>query len=178
MATDNAGNVYVTGYSDGGATPDFQIVTIKYDSTGVELWSAIYNGPVTGGADVGNALAVGVGGSVIVTGSSAQGVTGDDVIVLKYSSAGTLDFNTTYTSSGNNDDAGLDVTVSGSDDIYITGVANGDYLTLKYAGGGGMWASVLDGGGVPGDDYDKGFAIVYTGSDLYTTGYLQRKLTS
>ena len=39
LTQDASGNIYVTGSADGN------IVTIKYNPQGAELWTAVYNGP-------------------------------------------------------------------------------------------------------------------------------------
>jgi outer membrane protein assembly factor BamB len=44
LAVDSAGNVYVTGESDGIGTA-FDIATVKYTSAGAVVWVARYNGP-------------------------------------------------------------------------------------------------------------------------------------
>jgi hypothetical protein len=167
--------VYVTGYGFGGALRGWEIVTIKYDESGNALWAspARYNGSVSGGGDYGNAITVDSLGNVYVTGSSAQGVTGNDVVTLKYSPAGVLQWDSTYASLGSGDDSGLDIAVNSSGDVYVTGVANGDFMTLKYINGGGSWASVLDGNGVSGQNYDTGLALVLSGSECYATGSMQ-----
>jgi hypothetical protein len=46
LAVDGAGNVYVTGSSYGSGTNN-DYATIKYDSSGNELWAAHYDGPHT-----------------------------------------------------------------------------------------------------------------------------------
>ena len=56
IAVDNAGNIYVTGWSRGAGT-DFDYATIKYDSAGQQQWAARYHGPGTG-LDQANAIAV------------------------------------------------------------------------------------------------------------------------
>ena len=43
IAVDNAGNIYVTGWSRGAGT-DFDYATIKYDSAGQQQWAARYHG--------------------------------------------------------------------------------------------------------------------------------------
>ena len=47
LRVDGAGNVYVTGSSEGDGT-DLDYVTIKYDPDGDELWVARYNGSTNG----------------------------------------------------------------------------------------------------------------------------------
>ena len=47
ITVDSAGNVYVTGYSEGAGTSD-DYATIKYDTNGNLLWVNRYNGPGNG----------------------------------------------------------------------------------------------------------------------------------
>src|SRR5436190_18336084 len=76
IATDNSGNIYVTGYSTiSGAGKD--MLTIKYDASGSILWTRNYNGPVNGG-DYSFSIAVASSGNVYVTGRSDQGATFSD----------------------------------------------------------------------------------------------------
>src|ERR1043166_4838788 len=64
IAKDRQGNVYVTGYSSGAGT-DFDIVTIKYNTSGDSLWVRRYNGPVNN-TDEANAMAVDDSGNVYI----------------------------------------------------------------------------------------------------------------
>lgn len=84
VAPDANGNVYVTGIvGDGGLNPQ-NIVTIGYNSAGVQQWVQTYNG--TGNEfDSGNSLAVDNQGNVYVTGGS-DNVNNTDFITIKYSS--------------------------------------------------------------------------------------------
>jgi uncharacterized delta-60 repeat protein len=89
MTLDAAGNVYVTGESDNGIYHNLDYATVKYDSTGNQLWVAIYNGPgagTLGGRDSAIAVALDVSGNVWVTGGSEGTVeTGNDYATVKYS---------------------------------------------------------------------------------------------
>ena len=54
---DASGNVYVVGTSYTNATNGFDIVTIKYDALGNQLWSSIFNGSASSldeGRDIGS----------------------------------------------------------------------------------------------------------------------------
>src|SRR5687767_14926109 len=70
IAVDEAGNTYVTGGGDrNGPTLGGDIITVKYDDAGNELWAARYSnpGPL---ADAPTALAIDSDGNVYVTGYS------------------------------------------------------------------------------------------------------------
>ena len=72
IATDNEGNVYLTGSSDvPGAGSDW--ATVKYNSDGVEQWVTRFNGPGNS-YDQANAMAVDENGNVFVTGYSTSAI--------------------------------------------------------------------------------------------------------
>lgn len=72
IAVDVSGNVYVTGYSDGGSS-SWDYATIKYNSSGVQQWVQRYNGPIGNSIDEASSIAVDVSGNVYVSGSSYGG---------------------------------------------------------------------------------------------------------
>ena len=80
VALDAAGDVYVTGVGDGGATSG-GYVTIKYDAGGDELWAARYNGPEKPGS-----IALDAAGNIYVTGAS-----GGDYATIKMVPSGSTD---------------------------------------------------------------------------------------
>ena len=84
IAVDGQGNVYVSGdsYVTPGAGTDCLI--IKYNSSGVQQWVVIYNGPGNGN-DYGSFMEVDGQGNVYVTGSSVGGGTSYDYATIKYS---------------------------------------------------------------------------------------------
>jgi hypothetical protein len=82
MALDTAGNVYVTGYSEGiGTFLDY--ATIKYLQKGDLAWVMRYNG-TAGGYDYATAIAVDAKANVYVTGASQETGTGFDMVTVKY----------------------------------------------------------------------------------------------
>lgn len=98
LALDDAGNVYVTGRSDGaGTAADF--ATIKYNTAGAEQWVERYNGPANGndgtaifiGFFTSHPIAVDGSGNVYVTGLSTGIGTGFDYTTIKYSQGLTTD---------------------------------------------------------------------------------------
>ncbi|HKV64044.1 MAG TPA: hypothetical protein VJO16_19210 [Candidatus Acidoferrum sp.] len=83
MALDNAGNVYVTGRSQGAGT-GIDYATVAYDPKGNQLWAARYNGPENGD-DLVNGIAVdSKAGHVYVTGQSTGTGTGSDSATVAY----------------------------------------------------------------------------------------------
>ncbi|MFC2156533.1 SBBP repeat-containing protein [Acidobacteriota bacterium] len=86
IAVDLNGNVYVTGHTYGfGTSSDY--ATVAYDSSGNQVWVAIYNGPVNN-YDEANAIAIDSWGNVFVTGRSYVGSGGEDqdFVTIKYGS--------------------------------------------------------------------------------------------
>jgi hypothetical protein len=83
IATDSLNNCYVTGYSPGtNGTND--IVTIKYDQNGNQVWLQRYTSPSNANA-AGNAIAVDNNGNVYVTGYDTTAAGGTEIVTIKYS---------------------------------------------------------------------------------------------
>lgn len=155
MITDNAGNTYVTGSSFTTANSD-DYITIKYNSSGVQQWTARYNGPGNG-SDIPASVFVDAAGSVYVTGRSDQ-LTGtfinDDAATVKYNSNGVQQWVARFDGVRQRADAGTAVKADAAGNVYITGyttVRNGaytkkDYLTIKYSGAGmQQWIATYNG---------------------------------
>lgn len=81
MRLDSAGNVYVTGLSQGSGTFD-DIATVKYKPTGEVDWVTRYSGP-TSGHNRGHAMSLDDDGNVYIAGQSH--LNNADYITLKYS---------------------------------------------------------------------------------------------
>jgi len=172
MTLDNAGDVYVAGYSTNVEGYD-QWHTIKYDTNGVEQWSATYSG--TGGDDdYAYAIEVDAIGNVYVTGSAYNTGTDSDVVTIKYNSNGVEQWVAVYNGPGNDNDGAYDIAVDGSGNVFVTGYAintNGDYdcATIMYdASGTEQWVSIYDG---TGNEQDWAVALVIDGSNnVFVTG--------
>jgi len=75
--------MYVTGYSP-GASGNNDVVTIKYDPNGNQIWLERYSSPGKGNA-AGNAIAVDKSGNVYVTGYETLPGGGTGIVTIKYS---------------------------------------------------------------------------------------------
>lgn len=103
IALDKAGNIYVAGTAKDLDTLE-DIITIKYDSNGNQLWVARYNGPGNGW-DVARGLAVDTNGNVYVTGSSLGLGTDSDIVTIRYDANGNQVWADRYDRSGLGDHA-------------------------------------------------------------------------
>lgn len=134
---DNLGNVYVTGttYTSSGAGKD--IVTIKYNAGGTELWTTFYNGPGSD-ADEGIALVVDSLHNVYVTGNTYySSVNGFDMVTIKYDSLGAEQWDKNVNGSANGSDASEAIMLDEEGNIYVLGTTVNtttaeDFQILKY----------------------------------------------
>ncbi|MBK9331160.1 MAG: SBBP repeat-containing protein [Ignavibacteria bacterium] len=136
VAVDTSGNVYVFGQSY-SAVSNYDFLTLKYNSSGVILWSKIFNGP---GNNVENAndMALDNSGNVFITGSSAFAGANYNFATVKYTSDGTEQWSDTYNGTVSGSDQSFSIAVDSSDKIYITGTSSGiltekDFVTIKYS---------------------------------------------
>lgn len=171
LAIDLSGNVYVTGTAK-GSTSDDDYVTIKYNSSGVQQWTATYN-HTANQEDQANSIAVDASGNVFVTGQSdgdATAAVDEDYATVKYNSSGIQQWVMRYDNNGATDRA-VKVLAGISGNIYVTGRSdNGtddDFITIKYSTSGiVVWMSTFDNG-----DNDKADAMaIDTAENVYVTG--------
>jgi hypothetical protein len=87
MTIDNQGNIYITGRSFNRSLGD-NYITIKYDSSGRQLWDAMYDGTGKGFINEANALFVDNNGNVYVTGKCGQDSQYVTYDTIKYSPDG------------------------------------------------------------------------------------------
>lgn len=135
LALDALGNVYVTGQSEGSGTfADY--ATIKYNTAGVELWAARFNG-ADNAFDAANALALDASGNVYVTGQSGGSGTFADYATIKYNTAGLQQWEARYNGPGNGFDIATAIALDDNANVFVTGRSQGngsgfDYATIKY----------------------------------------------
>jgi Beta-propeller repeat/Secretion system C-terminal sorting domain len=178
MVTDNAGNVYVTGSSYSGGS-NYDYMTIKYNSSGVQQWKARYNGPPGTGTDQGNAIFVDNSGNVYVTGFSyQQPFYGNmDVATVKYNAQGVQQWATRFDGIQQRADAGTAVKADAAGNVYVAGwttdthasYARKDYLIIKYNSSGvQQWVATYNGPGNK-DDVPAGIGLDGSGN-VYVSG--------
>jgi hypothetical protein len=188
MTLDAAGNIYVVGKSfllipNGGGTTG-QSVTLKYNSAGVLLWTALKLRPDYYPCEPDD-VAVDASGNVYVTGSTIDGEPfAYDFMTVKYNSSGLEQWTRTYNGTGKGVDMDTRIALDAGGNIYITGESLGslkkgqrvaintfaDFYAIKYNSSGGvMWQRRYD-GPFHGLDRPSAIALDNTGN-VYITGY-------
>jgi hypothetical protein len=175
IAVDDYGNVYVTGRSVSSSF-EYNIVTVKYDSAGAQLWASTYSGPV-GGNDMGNDIDVDGDGNVYVTGSTYTSGADTDYVTIKYGPDGDLLWvDLYYGYAGTGPDAADALALDGAGNIYVTGGSAGqgtgtDFATIRYSPGSSIdWVARYSGPPPYTSDYASDLAMDGSGN-VYVTGH-------
>jgi uncharacterized delta-60 repeat protein len=176
------GNVYVTGYSNGGVSSG-DYATIAYSSEGVPLWTNRYN-ELGGSDESASSVAIDANGNVYVTGYSSATNGYSDYATIAYSSVGIPLWTNRYNGPGNNRDQANAVTVGTSGNIYVSGFSyssssssSSDYATIAYSGVGvPLWTNRYNGPGNGGDfanalGGDANGNVYVIGTSSATNGY-------
>lgn len=172
IAQDQEGNVIVTGSSQSSGN-NFNILTVKYDSSGVEQWYKDFNG--TGNSDdIPTKMNTDAVGNIYITGSSTGTGTGKDVITLKYDPNGNLIWNKIFNGSSNGEDIGNDLKLDNQNNVFVTGeVTNAntgrDGIVIKYdIAGNQIWVNTYTGQGNYPDLFKR--IKVDSQNNIYTSG--------
>lgn len=171
---DASGNIYVTGTSNVPVTFT-DILTVKYNSAGTELWTARYTGIGGGNNDYGVNVAADNTGNVYVAGISYGGPgLGLDIMVLKYNPSGTLIWDYRYTGPDGLDDEAFRLVLDASANVYVCGTSTGsstqkDFVVLKLnTSGVTQWTKRYSHSNY--DDYLIDLAVDASGN-VYAAGY-------
>lgn len=176
MAVDNSGNVYITGRSIGvgSIVNPWDIVTIKYDSNGVKIWTATFG--KDNNQEEANDIKVDTDGNVYITGYAVGDQLNADFLTIKYDSNGDTVWVRKYNGPANGDDFAKAIavdTISGR--VFVTGSSKGiltitdvNYVTIAYEPNGEQfWVSSYDG---PGNSTDIPFAMIFRSGEVLVTG--------
>ncbi|HWD19017.1 MAG TPA: SBBP repeat-containing protein [Verrucomicrobiae bacterium] len=181
LATDAAGNVFVTGYNTGGPNGN-DAVTICYNADGTPRWTNIYNGPANLN-ELGRAVAVNGNGTVFVTAQSYSSSTLSDIATLAYDNNGAPLWTNLYHGTGSKLDAPCGIATDSAGDVYVagrssttTGLGGYCFVTLKYSAAGvPLWTNFY---ASPAHDDEPTAMIVTANGGVDVTGYSSNSLST
>ncbi len=138
-----------------------------------QVWLNPYNGQ-SNSDDRGHGIVVDRAGNIYTSGFTTNNSSGEDIILIKYSNTGVIQWRKTFSGSGNYSDQPFGMVIDNSDNIYITGITtksggNIDFITLKYnSNGDSLWAKTYTGSG---NNEDRAWGIVVDSyGNVYVTG--------
>jgi uncharacterized delta-60 repeat protein len=170
MVVDKDGNVIVTGQSLGYADTYYDYAVVKYGPAGNRLWVRRYNGG-PGAYDEPFGVATDREGNIIVTGKGIgqRGVGLPDIVTVKYSPAGVLQWARRYFGGDAGHEEGRAVITDSAGNIYVAGIVSStsnnyhDAVLIKYSPAGvRLWVRTYD---APFHDNDGYFAVAVDGAD-------------
>lgn len=159
IAQDPEGNVFVTGFTTvSGNNTD--ILTVKYDSNGVELWFKEFAGAANG-EDKPSRLVTDNAGNIYITGTTTGSGSGNDILTLKYDANGNLLWSSVYNGTSNSSEKGNDLILDDQNNVYVTGFSTqpssgSDGVTIKYdQSGNQQWVKFYSGTANSADLFKK-----------------------
>ena len=139
LVTGADGSVYVTGFTSDNL---FDYATVKYSSSGEQLWAACYNGPGNGN-DSATDIVLDSAGNLYVTGYSSGDGTSNDYATIKYDSSGVQQWVARYNGPADSQDLAWSIALDPSNNVCVTGRSTGsgsdfDFATVMYSSGTGI----------------------------------------
>jgi uncharacterized delta-60 repeat protein len=170
VAVDSGDNIIVCGKTDSDGAGLRDLLVAKYNSAGTLQWDKTLGGASN---DDGQFVAIDSGDNIIVCGTvQSDGAGGADVLIVKYNSSGTLQWDKTLGTASF--DIGTGVAVDSGDNIIIcgrtgsAGAGGNEALIAKYNSSGTLqWDKVLGG---TGTDYFNA-VVVDSGDNIITVGF-------
>ncbi len=174
ICLDGSGNVYIAGATHNTSATTFDIVVIKYNSSGTQQWATLFNGSGSE-MDIASGICLDGSGNIYVCGASTGSTTGYDYVTIQLNSAGTLQWSNTYDYASLSDVPGYIAWNSGTSKVGIAGASqstatNWDYTTLKYNSSGTLTNTNRSSATGYGFDRPTGLVTDATGN-FYITGF-------
>jgi len=168
LIVDTKSNIYATGYSQGIGT-NYDMVTVKFDSSGHQLWVARYNN-VDNGNDYTYSNAIDNSGNIIVTGYSHRISGKDEIVTINYNPVNG-DTNWVRVYNSDTHDYAYKALCDNANNIYICGysgdVSSSGLLALKYDTNGNLLWNKYS---LTSNNFIFKSAALDIAGDLYITG--------
>jgi len=118
VAVDTAGNVYITGQSGTYGPGTYNIILVKYDTSGTLQWQRSFSSTGTVN-DYAKAMVVDSSGNAYIAGNSDSTF---GFVIAKYNTSGTLQWQRSF--SAGNSCVASSIAIDGSGNIYVAGTTN------------------------------------------------------
>lgn len=144
-------------------------------------WVRRFTGPIAA-SDGFTAVTVDSRGQVYVAGYVTDTVAFYDMLTMKFTADGVLQWYQRYNGPGNSNDCANGIVVDEAGNVYVTGYAitstGSDYCTIKYDSlGNQLWVQFYNGTSSPAAfDFATGIALDRSGN-VYVTGYSESSKT-
>ncbi len=172
VTVDSLDNVYLTGETGSFGAGGVDMVLVKYDSSGIQLWNRTWGGSAILNVDTGWGVEVDSLDNIYLVGVSNNfGAGEEDIILVKYDSSGVQLWNRTW--GGALSDSGFGIALDSSNNIFIVGetfsfgAGEEDIILVKYDSSGVQLWNRTWGGALSDSSY--GIAIDST-DNIYLTG--------
>jgi hypothetical protein len=170
LVIDTENNIYVTGTTESFGAGYEDVILVKYDINGTQIWNKTWGGF---NDDKAHKMTIDKQDYIYIVGyTSSYGIGTDDVAILKFDKNGNKIWN--YTWGGANSDRAFDVRFDGNNYLYITGYtvsfgpSSFNLFLLKYdLDGNKIWNRTWG-----GDGQEEGLGLGI-GNDgyIYVNGY-------
>jgi hypothetical protein len=175
IAVDSNENIIVTGLIPKvipKGSSNFDIVTIKYDINGNELWVSRYNGSED---NVVEDMVLDSSDNIYITGWTNSWPGNQNYTTIAYDPNGNELWSAVYNGPENRDDRAIAITTDSCGNVYVTGEVEKnhlrfmDYVTIAYdSAGDELWVARYDGGGTCGQQAKD--IVADANGNVYVTG--------
>ena len=160
------GSVYVCGYTTASSARGGDLFLAKFSSSGTVQWQKTFGD--SSPEDYCYSLAVAPDGSVYVCGYTYASNGKTDLLLVKFSNSGTLQWQRKLGGTQQSYEYGRSVAVAPDGSVYVCGDNDRDLLLIKFSSSGTLqWQKTFGGSG---PDYGQSVAVAPDGS-VYVCGY-------
>lgn len=174
MTIDNNNNIFVTGYGFNGQNLSYDMMTLKYDDNGQQIWMGAFGNQTD--YDQPRVIKTDNSGNVFVLGNTWNPNTYEDIAVLKYNNNGGLNWSRIYNTTDTTREEAGDLAVDNNGNVFVVTTSSrlgkSDAAILKYNSVGNLlWSSFYN---PTNNMYDLSTSIALDNSgNIYVSGYSQ-----
>jgi len=137
IKSDNSNNIYISGYTDSysNSTINYNYLTVKYNSNGVQQWYKTYGNNYEDKA-IDMALGSGSSPDIFTCGYTTDPAGDIDITTIKYNNNGVFQTSWTQVYLSNDADIPVGIKIDAYNNVLLTGTTGGlnteNFITAKY----------------------------------------------